>query len=106
MELWIRSQDRTALIKIDELNIGKSGSFWVIKDKNPKNILGSYDSFDRTLEVLDEIQNILNPKYILDASSIIPDGDSWVENGIIMQNYNANASIEELSTYVYQMPEN
>ena len=57
MELWIRSQDRTALIKIDELNIGKSGSFWVIKDKNPKNILGSYDSFDRTLEVLDEIQN-------------------------------------------------
>ena len=74
-------------------------------NENSNWFLGKYDNEKRALEVLDEIQNILKPKYILDSSSIKPNGDSWVENGIVMQNYNANARIEELSTYVYEMPE-
>ena len=44
------------------------------------------------------------PKYILDTSSIKPDGDFYEENGIIMQKYNANARIEEITNYVYEMP--
>lgn len=68
------------------------------------NIIAEYKTKQRALEVLDEIQNILKPKYILDSSSIKPNGDSWIENGIVMQNCNANARIEELSTYVYEMP--
>ena len=55
-------------------------------------------------QALDEIQNILKPKYILDATSIKPDGDFYEENGVIFQDYNANARIQELSTFVYQMP--
>ena len=108
MELWIRSQDKETLIKIDRLDVDGNkiqANFKSHFSGCDYVILGTYESNDRALEVLDEIQNILNPKYILDASSIKPDGDSWVENGIIMQNYNANASIEELSTVVYQMPE-
>lgn len=69
-----------------------------------KNCLGIYKTKERAIEVLDEIQNILNPKYILDTSSIKPDGDFYEENGMIFQNYNANARIEELSTFVYEMP--
>ena len=30
----------------------------------------------------------------------------YEENGVIFQNYDANSKIEELSTFVYQMPEN
>ena len=67
-------------------------------------ILGTYKTKERAIEVLDEIQNILKPKYILDTSSIKPDGDFYEENEVIFQNYDANAEIEELSTFVYQMP--
>lgn len=106
MNLWVRSQDGMKLVPINsELYIPNSrtgedfGIFY--KDK----MLGYYKTKKRALEVLDEIQNILSPKYILDSSSITTD-NSWVENGIIMQLYNTNAEIKELSTYVYQMPEN
>lgn len=68
-------------------------------------VLGTYSTRERALEVLEEIQNILKPKYILDTSSINPDGNFYEENGMIFQKYNANARIEELSTFVYQMPE-
>lgn len=104
MNLWVRSQDKENLILIknpicvyDNKIIYKESASYIIT-------IAEYKTKERALEVLDEIQNILNPKYILDTSSIKPDGDSWVENGIIMQKYNANAKIEELSTFVYQMP--
>ena len=105
MELWIRSQDKENLIPIknpicvyDNKIIYKESASYVIT-------IGEYETKERALEVLDEIQNILSPKYILDASSIKPDGDFYEENGVIFQKYNANAKIEEFSTFVYQMPE-
>jgi len=106
MELWIRSQDKKKLCvaKFFELDNDETGIF-CFNGESYSIFAGKYKSKERALEVLDEIQNILKPKYILDSSSIKPNGDSWVENGIVMQNYNANARIEELSIYVYEMPE-
>ena len=105
MNLWVCSQNKENLIPIknpicvyDNKIIYKESASYIIT-------IGEYKTKERALEVLDEIQNILNPKYILDSSSIRPDGDSWVENGIIMQKYNANARIEEIPIYVYEMPE-
>ncbi len=111
MELWVRSQDKHNLIKVTNLSISRdydykdNEHYYTIREYEYGTVLGYYKSKERALEILDEIQNILKPKYILDSSSIKPDGDSWVENGMILQNYNANAKIEELSTYVYEMPE-
>ena len=105
MELWIRSQDKEILQKTNALFIAHSDeNIWSIIDNQNMTKYGEYTTRERAIEVLDEIQNILKPKYILDSSSIKPNGDSWVENGIVMQNYNANARIEELSIYVYEMP--
>lgn len=104
MELWIRSQDREDLLNIKGLYIEENKNKYYIFATNHGFHLGVYETKQRALEVLDEIQNILKQKYILDSSSIKPNGDSWVENGIIMQKYNANAKVEELSTYVYEMP--
>ena len=104
MELWIRSQDRECLMKVDRLDYDLSNYKHRIMVNGYQTLVAEYETKKRALEVLDEIQNILKPKYILDSSSIKPDGDSWVENGVILQNYNANARIEELSTYVYEMP--
>lgn len=102
MELWIRTQNKEILRKSERLRVVEDTGKYYIVDNG--DIYGEYKTKERALEVLDEIQNILKPKYILDSSSIKPNGDSWVENGIVMQNYNANARIEELSTYVYEMP--
>lgn len=114
MELWIRSQDKSSIVKVDNLyvSVGNYICYYVEKGKEvsgtyyrPSGELGRYETKERALEVLDEIQNILSPKYILDTSSIKPDGDFYEENGVIFQKYNANAEIKELSTFVYQMPE-
>ena len=108
MELWVRSQSKLGLyvvdeIYIDERDFGNDDIQYYIMFGQVR--LGRYKSKERALQILDEIQALLKPKYILDSSSIKPDGNSWVENGMILQNYNANAKIEELSTYVYEMPE-
>lgn len=104
MELWIRSQDKTTLIRSYEIYISEQSNTYLIRAKSTSHILGSYSTIEKALEVLDEIQDILKPKYILDTSSIKPDGNFYEENGVIFQNYNANAEIKELSTFVYQMP--
>lgn len=106
MELWIRSQDKRILQKIDNIyldaNYGNKRICNYVDDY--KTELGTYKTKERALEVLDEIQNLLKPKYILDTSSIKPDGNFYEENGVIFQKYNANTEIKELSTFVYQMP--
>lgn len=105
MELWIRSQDKECLVKISNIQyvyknyIHGLGTYY-----DNLKILGKYKTKERALEVLDEIQNILKPKYILDTSSIKPDGKFYIDNGKLCQNYSGNAKIEELSTFVYQMP--
>ena len=114
MELWIRSQDKMNLVKVRQISVNYQDNKQIIANYMPElyensgeyyELLGTYKTKERALEVLDEIQNILKPKYILDTSSIKPDGDFYEENGVIFQNYDANVKIEELSTFVYQMPE-
>ena len=68
MELWIRSQDRTFLRKVNTPeSYENSGAYY--------ELLGTYKTKERAIEVLDEIQN-----YIL-----LPNTDN--------------------SAYVYNMPE-
>ena len=106
MNLWVRSQDKECLINISNIQyVYKNNMHGLGTYYDNLKILGTYKTKERAIEVLDEIQNILKPKYILDTSSIKPDGDFYEENGVIFQNYDANAKIEELSTFVYQMPE-
>ena len=58
MELWIRSQDRTTLIKTDRLDIDYSSGLYSIKSDGFGTLLANYKSEKRALEVLDEIQLI------------------------------------------------
>lgn len=55
MELWIRSQDRLRLVKATDIRIyyASAESIWVIVDCDD---LGYYQTKERALEVLDEIQ--------------------------------------------------
>lgn len=59
MELWIRSQDRTILRKVDTIGIVEGRDFWSI-DENLTVSFGKYKTKERALEVLNEIQNKIN----------------------------------------------
>ena len=57
MELWIRSQDRTTLIRSYEIYIAEYGKdSYVVRAKRTSHILGAYKTMERALEVLDEIR--------------------------------------------------
>lgn len=101
MELWIRSQDKYTLMKIEEIQICEnSDKTWFM---NAGIVLGKYATKERALQVLDEIQNILKPVIInkqIKSDGMLADG---LSDGVL-HTYNVN-EIKELSTYVYEMPE-
>lgn len=72
MELWIRDQDKTFLMKVDNVNLGidmntnePSRLFTFIGGATTSFTLGIYKSKERALEVLNEIkERILNLQLI------------------------------------------
>ena len=69
MDLWIRSQNKEKLCKIENIKyIDTSDDFE--DDTHPlwndnNGILGIYKTKERALEVLDEITNLIKPKYLI-----------------------------------------
>lgn len=68
MDLWIRSQNRKMMEKAVAVKIahykenGKTTNSIVI---NNDYIFGEYATEERALEVLDEITNLIKPKYVI-----------------------------------------
>ena len=96
MELWIRSQDKSSIVKVDNLyvSVGNYICYYVEKGKEvpgtyyrPSGELGRYKTKERALEVLTEIQNKIN---------LINLGHDFGSPMIDLKN----------PTYIYQMPEN
>lgn len=67
-DLWIRNQTRTKLVKVNELNLERDeemldeyGDVNINYDiwANHDDIMGTYGTKERALEVLDEIQKLL-----------------------------------------------
>lgn len=106
MELWIRSQDKKKFLKPIYIEMEQTGKkIFLINAKIEQNYdticVGLYTTEIRALEVLDEIQNILKPtikiKYEYDDSQPIMNGE-WLKS------LKEKSKIEELSTYVYEIP--
>lgn len=70
MNLWIRSQDRTFLRKVNTIGIVEGRDFWSI-DENLTISFGKYKTKERALEVLDEIQDLLQNAYVGDSNRIV-----------------------------------
>ena len=90
MNLWIRSQDRRILQKVDNIflnaNYENKRICSLVDDYEVE--LATYETKERALEVLDEIQAILSPKL---KTMLTKDG---LNVEVIDKNYD-----------VYQMPE-
>ena len=69
MKLWIRSQDKTKLVKVDNISYldvaddyeKEVHSLW----NDCKGVLGIYKTKERALGVLDEIQKVIEPRGIV-----------------------------------------
>ena len=72
MELWIRSQDKECLMKVDRLDIDYTNGIYKIKEGGFNTLLAEYSSKERALEVLDEIQDLIKEYYDSIDYRIIP----------------------------------
>ncbi len=95
MELWIRSQDRTILRKIDTIGIVEGRDFWSI-DENLTVSFGKYKTKERALEVLNEIEERI---MLINTINLVKDRDSL----IAYKNALTEEKIKGLG-YPYQMP--
>jgi len=102
MELWIRSQNKAAFLKVEILE-NTNGTINAYSYNN-KIELGEYSSDERALEVLDEIQRKITPvtiikqtkpiKYI-DYNRTISDATLYVEDV---------SEVKEVGMIIYEMP--
>lgn len=113
MDLWIRSQDKTKLVKIDNISYLDMSDDYEKEVhslfNDCKGILGVYKTKNRALEVLNDIQNIVNAKTIIKFKEFVPNEylkrvkDAIDKNSIVeLPSY----EIKELAgVIVYEMPE-
>ena len=111
--MWIRSQDKMNLVKIRQISLNYQNNKQIIANYTPElyensggyyELLGTYKTKERALEVLDEIQKLLIPKIIIKNEGrdcVALDGTIYRTNIVS----NINSDIQQLSTYVYEMPE-
>lgn len=112
MDLWIRSQDKEILTTAQHLDIYEASiegeeECYVIEESGTD--LGSYKSYQRALEILDEIHNILKPKGILKFNTLLNNNDlakikEKLNDEYLVFNQNVEL-IQQPTTYVYEMPE-
>lgn len=113
MELWIRSQNREILTKVNNLRLfySKYENVFVIEDYDD---LGIYKSKERALEVLDEISNKIKNQFILKEKTILKPEDllkhkRWLEyeynNDFIVQDESYEIHPINSGIVYYEMPE-
>ena len=104
MDLWVRSQDRKNLVKVNAIFIDDTDmvdkGFVTIYSQNCEFELGTYNSKERALEVLDEIQSLIKPKAIIQNINNEPTISDFLYRP------NEQYTITPLSNViVYEMPE-
>lgn len=104
MELWIRSQDKYTLMKIEEIQICEnSDRTWFM---NAGIVLGKYKTKEKALEVLDEIQNLLQPRVIYHEPKIDYDDmiHSLANDFTIRGTQQVEMELKKAGQIVYEMP--
>jgi len=97
MELWVRSQDKETLMKVNRIDVENNNVICYDNDYHcNETYMGLYKSKQRALEILDEIQNIIRAKYAisLDMKAALSKGISQKE---------AEKMLMQMA--VYEMPE-
>ena len=106
MNLWVRSQNKTNLVKIRQISLNYQNNKQIIANYIPDfypnsgeyyEFLGTYKTKERALEVLDEIEERI---MLINTINLAKDRDSL----IAYKNALTEEKIKGLG-YPYQMPE-
>ena len=109
----MRSQDKMNLVKIRQISLDYQNNKQIIANYTPElyensggyyELLGTYKTKERALEVLDEIQSLLQPT--IEYKPIVQEEYNPAYTYKHFVKVDDNIEIKELSTFVYQMPEN
>lgn len=80
MNLWVRSQDKTNLVKIRQISLNYQNNKQIIANYIPDfypnsgeyyEFLGVYKTKERAIEVLDEIQDLLQNAYVGGSNRVV-----------------------------------
>ena len=105
MDLWIRSQDKMNLVKVRQIGVNYQDNKQIIANYTPElyensggyyELLGTYKTKERALEVLDEIEERI---MLINTINLVKDRDSL----IAYKNALTEEKIKGLG-YPYQMP--
>lgn len=66
MELWIRSQDKEKLLKVNDIAIEMNMIYGYFDKNTEYECLATYKSKERALEILDELQDFISGREIMD----------------------------------------
>lgn len=105
MTLYLRSQNKKSLLKAESIICSNNG-YILVNNIN----FGKYETEERCLEILDEIQMILTKVVITYTKGITKEefnglNKDLCSNGVICLPDNASINSVDIDTYVYQMPE-
>lgn len=104
MNLWVRSQNKRILQKVDNIFLDANYENKRISTYDGDNIeLGTYKTKERAIEILDEIQSLLQPT--IEYKPIVQEEYNPAYTYKHFVKVDDNIEIKELSTFVYQMPE-
>ena len=114
MELWVRSQDKMNLVKIRQISLNYQNNKQVIANYEPEQyensscfyeLLGTYKTIERALEVLDEIQELIKPKQMITTyESEIKECINKTKFNVVMTPKIDDIQLIEPTTLVYEMP--
>lgn len=114
MRVWIRTQDRKGIFECKTIYVDRLSHGENVLSTVEYGVIGKYDTEERCLEILDEIQNLLTA-YSEEPLLGFESKDIRDELNIAYRNTNlltlCAASIEKnveaikKSTVIYQMPE-
>ena len=104
MELWIRTQDRECLTKVNHLYINEKGNNIYEISQEDDIPLGKYISKERALEVLDEIQKKITPVTIIrqtHPTKYIDDKKTISDTVLYIQE---DVDVKKVGMIIYEMP--
>ena len=104
MNLWVRSQNKEDLILIKKPICVYDNKIVYKESASYMMTIGKYKTKERAIEVLNEIQNILQP--VIKYEPIVQEEYNPSYKYKHFVKVDDNIEIKELSTFVYQMPEN
>lgn len=111
MNLWVKNQSKTGLYKVNNVVVDNVTNAIVTRLGDEDEWLGFYESKERTLEVLGEIQKLLmNDVVLFKNFDISPkDLESFaIDNACVYSSKDGNTQIEHIQRdcVVFEMPEN